>query len=113
MKKDRILIQKNLIPYKFAILLGAEEFVLTVDYNKKHDFFTIGLEDSQGNTICVAEPVVYGIPLWQDVQQPYKYPVLRIVPLDESGQENKVTWSNFNKTVFLTIDNGEETLIVK
>lgn len=111
MKRDRILIEKNLIPYRFSILLGSEEFILSVDYNKRHGLFTIGLEDSQGETLCIAEPVVYGVPLWQDVQQANKYPVLRIIPIDESGQENKVTWANFNETVFLTVDNSEDEIL--
>ena len=110
MKRDRILINKELIPYKFNILLGAELFSLKINYNKNHDLFTIELEDSNGDTICSAEPIIYGLPLWQDVQQPNKYPALRIIPIDESGQENKVTWDNFNETVFLTIDNAEEPL---
>lgn len=113
MKRDRILIEKNLIPYKFSILLGAEEFILSIDYNKRHDFFTVGLEDSQGNTLCIAEPIEYGIPLWQDVQQVDKYPALRIIPCDESGQETKITFDNFGVTTFLCIDNSEEELEIK
>lgn len=109
MKRDYIAINKEQIPYSFEILLGAELFTLTVDYNKKYDLFTIGLE-RDGEVLCAAEPVVYGVPLWQDVQQVNKYPALRIIPLDESGQENTVTWNNLNKTVFLIIDNYEEEL---
>lgn len=111
-KRDKILINKDLIPYKFSILLGAEEFVLTVKYNKKHDLFTIGLEDSQENTICTAEPLIYGQPLWGDIQQPNKYPGVRIIPYDESGQETKVTYNNLGETVFLFIDNYEDELVV-
>ena len=113
MKKDRILIEKKLIPYKFSILLGAEEFILRVDYNKKYDFFTVGLEDSQGNTLCIAEPIVYGVPLWQDVQQPDKYPALRIIPYSEGTDEKKITFENFGVTTFLYIDNCEEELEIK
>lgn len=111
MKRDRILINKEQIPYRFSILLGSELFILTLSYNKKHDFFTVALEDSQENVLCVAEPIIYGVPLWQDVQQAHKYPVVRIIPIDESNQENTVTWDNFGETVFLTIDNAEEELI--
>ena len=107
MKRDRLLINKEQIPYRFSILLGSELFILTVDYNKKHDIFTIALEDNEENVLCVAEPIVYGIPLWQDVQQAHKYPAIRIVPLDESNQENRVTWDNFGKTIFLTVDNDQ------
>ena len=47
------------------------------------------------------------MPLFQEVYEAGKFPVLDIVPLDESGQENNVTWDNFGETVFLTIDNGK------
>lgn len=112
MKRDRLLINKEQVPCRFLILLGSELFTLTVDYNKKHDFFTIALEDNEGNMLCTAEPIVYGVPLWQDVQQAHKYPAIRIVPIDESGQKNMVTWETFGKTVFLTIDNAEEELTI-
>lgn len=110
-KKDRILIEKDLIPYRMEILLGAELYTLDIQYNKTYDLFTIGLENADGEVICEAEPVVYGQPLWQDIQYPGGYPALRIIPIDVSGQENTVTWNNFNETVFLTVDNAEESLV--
>lgn len=110
-KRDRIEIEKSLIPYRMEILFGAELYTLNIQYNKTYDLFTIGLENADGEVICTAEPVVYGQPLWQDVQFPGGYPALRIIPWDESGQGNTVTWDNFNKTVFLTVDNAEESLV--
>lgn len=111
MKRDRILIEKELIPYKFNILLGAEVFFLTIKYNEKHDLFTVGLEDKDGTTICEAEPLIYGMPLWKDMRIPDKYPALTIIPYDESGKNNKITWDNFGSTTFLYIDNAEEEMI--
>ena len=110
-KRDRILIEKNLIPYRMEILLGAELYTLNIQYNKTYDLITIGLENTDGEVLCEAEPVVYGQPLWQDVQYPGGYPALRIIPWDNSGQENAVTFDNFNETVFLTVDNAEESLV--
>ena len=109
MKRDRILIEKSLIPYRMEILLGAELYTLNIKYNQSHDLFTIGLE-KEDEVICHAEPVIYGVPLWQDIQFSGDYPSLKIIPLDESGQENTVTYDNFGVTVFLIIDNAEETL---
>lgn len=111
MKRDRILIEKNLIPYRMEILLGAELYTLNIKYNQSHDLFTIGLEKDD-EVICHAEPVIYGIPLWQDVQFSGDYPALKIIPFDESNQENIVTYDNFGITVFLIIDNADETLEV-
>lgn len=105
------MIEKNLIPYRMEILLGAELYTLNIQYNKTYDLLTIGLENTDGEVLCEAEPVVYGQPLWQDIQYPGGYPALRIIPWDNSGQENTVTFDNFNETVFLTVDNAEESLV--
>lgn len=107
MKKDRILITKSLIPYSFNILLADELFTLRVNYNEKRDFFTVALE-KDGETICEGEPVVYGVPLFRDIYEAGKYPAVDIIPVDESGEQNTVSFENFNKTVFLTIDNCGE-----
>ena len=39
-----------------------------------------------------------------------KYPVIRIVPYDESNENCTVTSENFNETVFLLIDNGSDSI---
>lgn len=104
MQKDRVLITKDLIPYSFNILLADELFTLTVDYNEKHDFFTVALE-KDGEMICEGEPIVYGFPLFADMYDPETYPCIDIIPLDESGKEKAVSFENFNETVFLTVDN--------
>ena len=113
MRKDRILITKEFIPYSFKILLADELFTLTIHYNDKRDFFTVGLE-KDGETICQAEPIVYGYPLFRDVYEAGKYPCIDIIPIDESGERNTVTFENLNATVFLTVDNyseDEETIL--
>jgi hypothetical protein len=101
--RDIIEINKDLIPYQFDILLGSDLFTLRVDYNKAADLFTIGLY-KDGEMICAGEPLIYGVPLFSDIFTVGQYPEIDIVPLDESGQESAVTWDNFGKTVFLTID---------
>lgn len=108
MQRDRILITKELIPYEFNILLAEELFTIEVSYNEKHDFFTVRLS-KDGEVICEGEPIVYGMPLFKDMYIAGKYPAIDIVPLDESGNQNTVTFENLGETVFLTIDNaGDE-----
>ena len=108
MRKDRILITKDLIPYTFNILLADELFSLTVNYNETHDFFTVTLE-KDGETICEGEPIIYGSPLFRDMYVAGKYPCIDIIPIDESGEHNTVTFDNLNETVFLTVENYEES----
>ena len=104
--KDRIVVKKDQIPYGFNIALGNEKFNMRFAYNRQADLFTVSLY-RDGVVLCYAEPLIYGVPRFQEVYEAGKFPVLDIVPLDESGQENNVTWDNFGETVFLTIDNGK------
>lgn len=103
--RDRIEIDKDQIPYSFDILLADEEFELAISYNQRADLFCVELIKNE--EILCYEPVIYGVPLFKDVFQE-NFPALQIVPLDESGIENEVTFNNLNETVFLTIDNGDE-----
>lgn len=103
--RDRIIAKKELIPYGFNIALGKEKFNMRFAYNKQADLFTVSLYRDE-TLLCNSEPIIYGTPLFKDVYQSGMFPVLKIVPLDESGNEQEVTWENFGETVFLTIDNG-------
>lgn len=105
--RDRIEINKSLVPYSFTILLGDQWFELLIDYNKTADLFTVTLY--KDDKLVVTEPVIYGVPLFRDVWQPEKYPAIEIVPLDESRQNAAVTFDNLNVTVFLTIENDGST----
>lgn len=102
--KDRILITKELIPYTFNILLGDDLFLVSVDYNATGDFFTLGLADSNGNVIARSEKLVYAMPVFEDIYDPTKFPCLTIIPCDDSGNEDVITWENFGETVFLCIE---------
>lgn len=102
--RDRVIIDKNMIPYQFDIILAGQPFSLAVDYNKSADLFTVSLYDSEGTLLIAGEPLIYGQPLFSDVYRAGKFPTVDLVPLDESRKEHSVNWDNFGKTVFLTID---------
>lgn len=104
--RDRIIVKKEQIPYGFYISLGNEKFNLRFAYNQQADLFTVTLY-RDGTALCYDEPIIYGVALFRDLYEAGKFPAVDIVPLDESGQENEVTWDNFGETVFLTIDNGK------
>ena len=98
--RDCIEINKDLVPYSFNILLSDEWFELYVDYNKTADMFTVSLY--KDDALISTEPLVFGVPMFQDVYQPGKYPAITLVPYGES--ENAVTFENLGETVFLTVD---------
>lgn len=100
--RSRIEIEKENIPYSFDILLGEETFELELDYNELADLFTITLLKND-EVLVYDEPIVYGIPLFSDCYDD-SFPALTIVPLDESGETDVITFHNFNETVFLTIE---------
>ncbi len=66
MTKDRIEIKKNLIPYNFNITLGGEVFKLGVKYNNFADLFMVSLTKND-ELICSGEPIIYGMPLFNDL----------------------------------------------
>lgn len=110
--RDIIEIGKDLIPYNFDILLGQEEFNIYIMYNSVTDSFSATLSKN-GEVLVDNEPLVYGIPLFQDVFNE-KFPCLDIVPYDESGQVDEITWDNFGTLVLLTIDDeGDENVNTK
>ena len=108
--RDYIAIKKDLIPYNFDILIADEIYNMRFDYNKTADMFTVCLS-KDGEIVCAGEPLIYGMPLWGNVWVQGKYPKYDIVPYDESGEMQRVTWANFNETVFLVIDNGVESIV--
>lgn len=109
MTKDRIEINKNLVPYSFNITLSGEVFEIGIKYNEFADLFTLSLTKNK-ELICSGEPLIYGTALFQDLYVNGKYPALRVVPFDESGENCTVTWDNLNETVFLIIDNGSDSI---
>ncbi len=107
--RDRIIVEKDLIPYTFEIVLGNEIFEFSIDYNETADLYTISLY--KDDELIVTEPIIYNQPLFNDVYMVERYPVITVIPTDESGQETEVTSENFGVSVFLVIDDTEESLI--
>lgn len=95
-----IEIDKDLIPYRFDITLGNSVYFMEFRYNRSSDFFTVDLLDQEENALVLGEPLIYGQQLFADVDD-IRFPISRLVPLDHSGIENRVSWENLGKTVFL------------
>lgn len=105
--RDIIEVEKELLPYSFDIVLAGEEFNLEFMYNKAADLFTCTLSKDE-ETLVYNEPIIYGVEMFKDVYKSDLFPMVSIVPLDEAGNETAVTYENFGKTVFLTIDDEPE-----
>lgn len=105
--RDRIEIDKNLLPYSFDILLASERYNLEFKYNESFDLFTVTLSKND-KVLVYDEPLIFGMPLFGDLYTSGDFPILTIEPYDESGQETDITYDNFGETVFLTINNFED-----
>lgn len=102
---DVLEIRKDILPYECTILLAGEQFGLKFNYNATADLFTVDLY-RDGELICAGEPIMYGVPLWQDVYRSETFPAVDIIPRDPSGERNAVTFDNICDTVLLIVDNG-------
>lgn len=107
--RDIIEVEKELLPYNFDIVLAGEEFNMAMDYNKAADLFTCTIS-KDGKVVVYNEPLIYGKELFADVYRADFFPAVAIVPFDEACNEKAVTYENFGKTVFLTIDDQEESI---
>lgn len=103
--RDYIEIKKELLPYRFNILLADQWYELYVSHNKSADIFTVALY--KDDVLITTEPLVLGVPLFKDVRQPQNFPAVEIVPHDSNGLAENVTYENLGETVFLTIDDEE------
>lgn len=99
-------VNKELLPYECNIVLGGELFNLHFGYNATAMLFTVDLYSKTGELLCAGEPIIYGIPLWNDVWNT-GFPNVAIIPLDPSGESNAVTYDNLSDTVLLIITDRE------
>lgn len=98
-------INKDLVPYTFNIALDGVMYEFRIDYNNTADLFTVSLAKN-GVTLCTAEPIVYGLPLFEDLKNRGNFPSVVIKPVDESGENNAVTFDNLSRTVLLQVSGG-------
>ncbi|WP_035350976.1 phage baseplate plug family protein [Fictibacillus gelatini] len=103
MNKDYIEIDKEELPVRFEIDFAEETFVMEVFYNEIGDFFSVNLFDLNEEPIVLGEKLILNRELWSDITD-QRLPAPSLIPLDESGKEDRITFENFGETVFLFID---------
>lgn len=94
-----IEIEKANIPYEFDITFNNKTYTFLINYNAEHDYFTIDLYRN-GGLIVAGEKIVYGRVLFSSCFH-LDVPQVAILPYDIAGKETRVSWSNFNETVYL------------
>jgi hypothetical protein len=108
-KRDYIDFDKTEVPVVFDIDLEEDTFTMGINYNQTNDFFSVDLWDGEGNVIVLGEKMILNIPLFEDLIDE-RLPGPQLVPMDEAGNEKRITYENFGVTVFLFIDDiGDDT----
>jgi len=102
---DYIEIEKDLIPYRFEMDL-PDEYEFEIGYNARFDFFTVDLY-KEGNALVVGEKLILDRPLFEDLAS-VDLPKVKIIPMDRVGEENRITYENLERTVFLYVIDGDD-----
>lgn len=104
---EYIEIEKGQIPYRFEIALSGTVFTFEVNYNSEYDFFTVDLE-RDGEVLATGNKLVYGGPLFS-YSADDRFPQVEIIPYDEAGITQEVSWATLGETVFLYVfEEGED-----
>lgn len=104
---EYIEIDKNEIPYAFEVELGGEIFELEINYNATYDFFTVDLFKGE-SPLVIGEKLILNRPLFRN-RTHIDLPTTKLIPKDRAGVATRITYDNFNDTVFLYIVAGDET----
>lgn len=102
-----IPIDKENLPEIFEIDLANSTYMLGINYNQSFDFFTVDLYDSNMTPIVLGEKMVINQPLWDGLVSE-NIPAPTLIPMDESGQETRVTYANLMQNVYLFVDDGSD-----
>lgn len=98
---EYIEIDKDLIPYRFAIDLADEEFEIEINHNDRFDFFTIDLYKND-EVIVIGEKLMLDRELFSNITDT-NLPKVKIVPRDRAGIELDITYDNLESAVFLYV----------
>lgn len=106
---DVIPIDKDALPERFDIELGAELFSLAIDYNATGDFFTVDVyvkgTEAEDIPLVLGEKLVLNLPLWGSIRRD-DLPAPTLIPMDVGNQAKRITYDNFMTSVFLYIADG-------
>ena len=99
--QEYIDIDKNEIPYTFEIDLAGTVYQLEINYNQSFDYFTVDLF-KDNIALVVGEKLILNQPLFRNFVS-IDLPKRTIIPLDRANNAKRITWDNFNETVFLFV----------
>ena len=103
---EYIDIDKTEIPYSYDIELANELFEFEINYNASFDFFTVDLFKNDV-ALVIGEKLILNQPLFKN-RVHNDLPKVKIIPKDRADVATRITYDNFNETVFLYIVESSE-----
>ncbi len=97
---------KDDTPYSADYRIGGATYNFTFNYNSEGDFFTVGLARGD-ETLVLGEKIIFGRMLFASYFDE-RFPLAAIVPIDLSGQVDRVGWEELGNSVFLVVVTEEE-----
>lgn len=94
-----IEVEKERIPYIMTIELENNTYDMGFNYNMESDTFTATLS-YQDEVLIYNDPIILDRPLFIDVSH-LNVPQVYIIPMDISGQSNRVGYDELGTKVFL------------
>lgn len=103
-------VRKNLIPISMLVAIEGDQYEIKFNYNTMFDFFTVDLLRDQ-MAIITGEKVLINKPLFTSRDTPFKNTIF--IPLDLSGEIDRITYENFNESVFIYAFRLENDMVVE
>lgn len=109
---DYIEVEPEEFPYTEEIAIGGISKLWTFQWNEVGQFFHVDIAEMDGTSIYRGEPLIPYQQLWRGLNIT-GLPAERIMPLDETFQEQVLDPSTLNQTIRLAILDrpGDEELL--
>ena len=84
------------------------EMLFKISWNVEDNSFYVNIYDGNGNPILLGHKVTYGVDIFGNICNKGVPCQLAIIPLDYSGEDDKITYDNFMENVKPYIFKGDE-----
>ena len=101
MKLEYLPIETDLIEYRpdnMRITLEGKRLQFITFWNPIGEFFGFELYDRQGEPIILGRKIVYRVDMLGNIVDD-RLPGIDIIPLDPTGEHDKITFDNFMKEI--------------
>lgn len=91
-------IEKNLIPYKFSVVINNTIVKFLIRYNSVGEYFTADIYDKDDDIIAYAKKFILEVNLFDSINDD-RLPAVEIIPFDPTDEYKKITYDNFMNAI--------------